>query len=154
MVQAKATDESAKIAGDDLIYRLKVTLAGTKPPVWRRLLLNGNERLDRVHMILNCAMGWTDTHLHAFEVCGTRYSVPDPAEPHDDKDERKVRLANLPLTAGSSFTYLYDFRDGWEHRVQVEESSRAILPCRRRAWPAGANVRRKISADPTGSGIS
>lgn len=114
-----------------MIYRLKVTLAGTKPPVWRRLLLNGNERLERVHMILICAMGWTDTHLHAFEVCGTRYSVPDPEEPHDDKDERKVRLADLPLTAGSSFAYLYDFGDGWEHRVHVEgveSDDTAVLP--------------------------
>lgn len=65
-------------------------------------------------------MGWTDTHLHAFEVCRTRYSVPDPESFHQDKDERKVRLADLPLRAGSSFYYWYDFGDGWEHRVLLE----------------------------------
>ena len=92
-----------------LIYRLKVTLRGSKPPIWRRVSLSGSDRLDRVHMILNCAMGWTDTHLHAFEIGGARYSVPDPETIQEDNDERKVTLAELPLTVGSSFTYWYDF---------------------------------------------
>lgn len=124
-----------------LVYRLKVTLLGTKPAVWRRVLLSGGEPLDRVHMILNCAMGWTDTHLHAFEVRGTRYSVPDPESFDQDKDERKVRLADLPLTPGSSFYYWYDFGDGWKHSVLVEEIESAaatVLPaCEagRRACP-------------------
>lgn len=113
----KAAGRGSKTA---LVYRLKVTLLGTKPPVWRRILLSGKEPLDRVHMIVNRAMDWTDTHLHAFEVGRTRYSVPDPEAFHGDKDERKVRLADLPLTVGSSFYYWYDFGDGWEHRILVE----------------------------------
>ncbi len=134
----KTTQHRDKTAS---VYRLKVILLGTKPPVWRRVLLSGKEPLDRVHMILNCAMGWTDTHLHAFEVRGTRYSVPDPEALHEDKDERKVRLADLPLTAGSSFYYWYDFGDGWEHRVLVEgiePADGSVLPaCEagRRACP-------------------
>jgi hypothetical protein len=122
--KAKRDDRSA------LIYRLKVTLRGSKPPIWRRLSLSGSDRLDRVHMILNCAMGWTDTHLHAFEIGGVRYSVPDPETIHEDNDERKVALAELPLTVGSSFTYWYDFGDGWAHRVVVE-----------RVAPAGSSTR-------------
>lgn len=103
-----------------LIYRLKISLYGVKPPIWRRVALSANEPLDRVHMILNCAMGWMDGHLHAFEICGTRYSVPDPDSPGDNEDERKARLGELPLTVGSSFYYWYDFGDGWKHRVTVE----------------------------------
>jgi hypothetical protein len=120
-----------------LIYRLKVTLRGSKPPIWRRVSLSGNDRLDRVHMILNCAMGWTDTHLHAFEIGGTRYSVPDPETIHEDKDERKVTLAELPLTVGSSFTYWYDFGDGWEHRVVVESVEPADASTKPPACEAG-----------------
>jgi Plasmid pRiA4b ORF-3-like protein len=116
----RTSKRNAKGGDTAVVYRLKVTLRGSKPPIWRRVLVSGNERLDRVHMILNCAMGWTDTHLHAFEIGGTRYSVPDPEGLHDDKDERRVRLVDLPLSAGSVFDYWYDFGDGWEHRVLVE----------------------------------
>src|SRR5579872_367935 len=122
-INMRTSRKSAKNAiGTNTVYRLKITLSGAKPPIWRRVSLSGNERLDRVHMILNCAMGWTDTHLHAFEIRGTRYSVPDPEAIYqdEDNDERKVRLADLPLTVGMSFNYSYDFGDGWEHRVLVE----------------------------------
>jgi hypothetical protein len=111
----------AKRAGKSgVVYRLKVTLTGAKPPIWRRVLVSGDEPLDRVHMILNCAMGWTDTHLHSFEIQGKHYSVPVPGGLNGDEDERQVRLAELPLTAGSSFRYSYDFGNGWKHRVVLE----------------------------------
>jgi len=111
----------AKRAGKSgVVYRLKVTLTGAKPPIWRRVLVSGDEPLDRVHMILNCALGWTDTHLHSFEIRGKHYSVPNPEELHEDEDERHVGLAELPLTAGASFRYWYDFGDGWKHHVVVE----------------------------------
>lgn len=35
-----------------------------------------------------------------------------------------VRLHSLPLAAGTSFTYVYDFRDNWEVQVKVER----VLP--------------------------
>lgn len=105
-----------------VVYRLKVTLQDTKPPIWRRVLVRGSEPLDRVHMILNMAMGWTDTHLHLFEVGGKSYGVPDPDGEFDfdDIDERTARLHDLGLHEGAWFTYLYDFGDGWRHRVDVE----------------------------------
>ena len=62
------------------VYQLKITLKGTKPPVWRRVLVDGSATLDQVHEVIQAAFGWWNYHLHEFEVGRTRYGVPDPDE--------------------------------------------------------------------------
>ena len=52
----------------EMVYRLKVTLKGSKPPIWRRLEVPGNITLAKLHHILQVAMGWTDSHLHSFKI--------------------------------------------------------------------------------------
>jgi Plasmid pRiA4b ORF-3-like protein len=47
-------------------YKLKVTLMGTKPVIWRRLLVPGNANLGWLHAVLQVAMGWTNSHLDHF----------------------------------------------------------------------------------------
>jgi hypothetical protein len=39
------------------IYQFKVTLLGTKPPIWRRLLVPANLTLAKLHDVLQTAMG-------------------------------------------------------------------------------------------------
>ena len=34
--------------------------------IWRRVLVPGSVRLSKLHDMLQAAMGWTDSHLHAF----------------------------------------------------------------------------------------
>lgn len=106
-------------------FQLKVTLADTKPPIWRRVLVDGNATLDHVHEVIQAAFGWWNYHLHEFEVGRTRYGVPDPDEDWGEppRDERRTRLDAI-AGEGSTFRYTYDFGDGWEHRVTVEK----VLP--------------------------
>ena len=40
------------------IYRLKVTLQGIRPPVWRRIEVPGDARLDQLSLMIQAAMGW------------------------------------------------------------------------------------------------
>ena len=47
----------------DTIAHLKVTLDDVEPTVMRRLEVPLNLRLDRLHLVLQVAIGWTDTHL-------------------------------------------------------------------------------------------
>ncbi len=58
------------------IYRLKITLRGTTPPVWRRILVPGDITLDQLHRVFQIVMGWTDSHLHQFHVGDVRYGDP------------------------------------------------------------------------------
>ncbi len=61
-----------------MIYRLKITLTGSRPPIWRRVEVDGNISLGELHQVIQIAMGWTDSHLHQFIVDDIYYSIPYP----------------------------------------------------------------------------
>ena len=48
------------------IARLKITLDHVWPTVMRRIEVPLKLRLDRVHVVLQFAMGWAGTHLYEF----------------------------------------------------------------------------------------
>lgn len=106
------------------IYRLKVTLKGIKPPIWRRFEVSDQMTLFKLHKVLQVVMGWTDSHLHQFIIGKTYYGEPDPVFGTDTVNDKKVKLAQLPLGEKSKFFYEYDFGDGWEHEILIEK----ILP--------------------------
>ena len=60
------------------IYQLKVTLLGTSPPIWRRLLVPADVTLAQLHDVLQAAMGWEDDHMHEFSIGQRRFGRPDP----------------------------------------------------------------------------
>lgn len=104
------------------VFQLKFTLLDTKPPIWRRVLVDGGGTLDHLHEVIQAAFGWWNTHLHEFEVGRTRYGVPDPHEDWGEppRDERRTRLDAI-AGEGSAFWYTYDFGDGWDHKITVEK---------------------------------
>ncbi len=112
-------------AGAQQVYQLKVTLADSKPPIWRRLLVTGDTRLSDLSTIILTAMGWDGYHLHQFIIDGVYYGVPHPDFADlDIYDESKVSLAQIASREKTKFVYEYDFGDSWEHIVLVEK----ILP--------------------------
>jgi hypothetical protein len=103
------------------IHTLKVTLRGVKPPVWRRIVVDSQIRVSALADVLEAAMGWVGGHLHLFDVDGVTYGEPDPEWDDDVIDERKARLADVLPKVTSRMRWDYDFGDGWEHDVVVEE---------------------------------
>ncbi len=103
------------------IYQLKIALTDITPPVWRRVLVPGGYTLDRVHRVIQYAMGWQDSHLHSFDVGGEQYGEPDPVGELVLRDELEVRL-DAVAGKGDVFRYTYDFGDWWEHEVTVEDA--------------------------------
>jgi len=108
----------------DRVYQLKATIVGTKPPVWRRLLVSETTTLANLHEILQAAFGWWDCHLHEFEIGGVRYGTDDgegwgPAP----KDESRARLRTVARER-TVLKYVYDFGDDWDHKVVIEK----VLP--------------------------
>ena len=55
------------MAKEASIARIKVVLDNVEPPVVRRLEVPINVKLDRLHTILQAAMGWTNSHLYEFQ---------------------------------------------------------------------------------------
>lgn len=105
------------------VFQLKVTLKGTKPPIWRRVLVESSATLDQLHEVIQAAFGWWNYHLYEFEVGRSRYGVPDP-DGFDvgppTRDAHETRLDQVG-GVGSSIAYTYDFGDNWEHTIIVEK---------------------------------
>ena len=107
------------------IYQLKVTLENIKPPIWRRILVPSNINLGQFHLVLQIAMGWTNSHLHQFTVGRTIYGRVDDEMGLDfgldQEDENQYTLADLLNREKSWLRYEYDFGDSWSHKVLLEK---------------------------------
>jgi len=105
------------------IARLKIVLDDVEPTVMRRLEVPLNLRLDRLHTVIQEAVGWTNSHLYEFRVRDVGFGIPDPDWGSGDGpiDARKTTLLDaIEDTSSKSFKYLYDFGDGWEHSIRIE----------------------------------
>ncbi|MBT2401755.1 plasmid pRiA4b ORF-3 family protein [Streptomyces sp. ISL-100] len=61
----------------DSVLPIKVSLADIRPPVWRRLQVPADITLDRLHQVIQTAMGWENYHMHVFETPAGEYGRPD-----------------------------------------------------------------------------
>jgi hypothetical protein len=107
-----------------MLYQLKVTLRGvSKPPVWRRVLVDADASLGELHQVIIAAMGWDDSHLHMFSDGGARYSTPDMDldDEDEDEDEDEFALADVLAEPGDRLRYTYDFGDSWDHDIKLEK---------------------------------
>jgi hypothetical protein len=103
---------------------LTVTLRDVDPRVWRRVVVPERTTLAELHRFLQAAMGWQDAHLWLFDVDGVRYG--DIEDLDDLGDPRTVSVG--AMSDGAVFRYDYDFGDGWEHDVRVEQHRVAEAP--------------------------
>jgi len=112
------------------IARIKVVLDDVTPTVLRRLEVPLSLKLDRLHMVLQVALGWTNSHLYEFRFKDIGFGVPDPDWGFGDGplDARKATLLDVIEDTGvKSFKYLYDFGDGWEHSIKIERIELAAV---------------------------
>ncbi len=74
--------------------------------------------MAKLSEMLLAAMGWTDSHLHTFDVGEKRYGMGGDDDPEEEIDEKGVTVLEA-LRDERRFTYEYDFGDGWEHDVEA-----------------------------------
>jgi Plasmid pRiA4b ORF-3-like protein len=109
------------------IIQLKITLQETKPPIWRRVLVDKRTTFFALHEIIQIVMGWEDDHLYEFKV--KDYRIADPDEEFGGfsfgntkfVDAATVTLEKTDLTTKNKFEYTYDFGDNWRHQILVEK---------------------------------
>ena len=128
-----------------------VVLTRVDPLVWRRIQVPSTYSFWDLHVAIQDAMGWQDSHLHEFNVAAPtgggirRIGIPDPDETEDGDVEEGRTVPIATITEGDwsalhlPMRYAYDFGDGWEHIVTLEAQglaeTRAKYPC----CVAGAN---------------
>ena len=105
------------------ILELDITLKGSKPKIWRRVLVPSDFIFHELHYIIQFAMGWTSSHLHQFITGKNDIYI---GIPHEDDwielvDSRKTKLSEYLGQPKDKVVYEYDFGDSWEHEVVVKE---------------------------------
>lgn len=107
------------------IYQLKITLADIRPPIWRRVEVK-DCTLEKLHQIIQVAMGWGSYHMWSFTLGDEEYGPPEmgdePFGMTDMEDSSNIKLSQIVAQGYKKFTYLYDFGDGWQHQIQIEKT--------------------------------
>lgn len=102
------------------IYQIHISLKGSQPKIWRRMLVKPDITLVDFHKIIQTVMGWTNSHLHQFIKGEDSYS-PEEFEVEDTKNSRTVKLNSLLKKEQDKINYEYDFGDGWLHDIVLEK---------------------------------
>jgi len=110
------------------IYQIQIALKGSKPKIWRRVLVPSDTSLVDLHYIIQIAMGWENAHLHQFIKGRTYYAEKmeddDFWDMGNNVDYSDMKVSDLLKKEKDKMVYEYDFGDGWEHNVVLEK----ILP--------------------------
>ena len=133
------------------VCQIKIVLLGTRPPIWRRVLVPADFTLAQLHNVVQTAMGWEDDHLHEFHIGGLRFGVPDP----DDAlmggrtciNEENAQVAGVLNKRGPKPKYIYDFGDSWEHALTVEKM---LIPEPNVAYPLCTGGKRNCPPEDCG----
>jgi hypothetical protein len=109
------------------IARLKITLDDVEPAVQRRVEVPLKIRLDRLHLVFQAALGWSNSHLYEIRAGGVGWGMVDPDWADGPMDASKSRLLDVLEDMGvKTLKYLYDFGDAWEHTVKIERIADAL----------------------------
>ena len=102
-------------------YQLKITIKGSHPPIWRRVIVPGKIDFQDLDNIIEDLFGWTHDHLYEFcdKTSGRRF------QPSDDEyfweTESVENLIDDCFIKGEKWTYTYDFGDDWVHDILIED---------------------------------
>lgn len=122
------------------VLQFKITLQDVKPAIWRRIQVPENYTFWDLHVAIQNAMGWLDTHMHEFTVQNPVTKVQEHLGTPDGENEPNAILPDWKINvkdyfdspANTSVFYLYDFGDNWEHEVKFEGTHEKIedkYPC-------------------------
>ncbi|MGX1702873.1 plasmid pRiA4b ORF-3 family protein [Microbacterium sp. NPDC055357] len=116
--------------------RLRITLEGSDPEIWRTLDIDAALSLRDLHDAIQLAMGWRMSHLHAFTDvdpmemsrglprigrAARRWSEPDPFEEGPPSEPGEATTILEAFAFDGPLFYEYDFGDGWTHRIDLIE---------------------------------
>ena len=117
------------------IARLKITLNDVEPKVMRRIDVPVRIRLDRLHLVIQAAMGWTNSHLWGFEAGGTHWGDADMMDLGDGPlpASKSTLLSVMEDIGTKTIHYVYDYGDNWDHTIRIERVGDAepgkLYPC-------------------------
>jgi len=105
---------------------ISIELGESDPLVWRRIVVPADYNLYQLHMAVQGAFGWENSHL--FQFCEKDltdpmgYGIPDDFD-SDTKvfDAKKNKISKILKKPGQQYHYIYDFGDHWRHLIKFEK---------------------------------
>lgn len=97
---------------EKMVYQLKISIKGAKPPIWRRILVKPTITFKELHQNIQDIFDWDDSHLYMFR--GKKNDYED-GESH--KHSIKTELSDIK----DKIIYTYDFGDNWKHEIILEK---------------------------------
>ena len=106
----------------DCVFQVKITLRGIDPPIWRRIQTKDCS-LEKLHALIQVAMGWEFEHPYRFEIGGVEFADVETDEEEEVRDVRATKLSDVTPASHRRprLYYEYDFGDEWVHQLIVEE---------------------------------
>jgi hypothetical protein len=105
----------------DQVAELKVSLSGSRPPIWRRVRLPVMATLGDLHDVIQVVFGWDGDHLHVFQAGKKQYS--DPLMDLDEtRNEEAIGLRDAMARNAGKISYTYDLGACWEHEITLEQT--------------------------------
>lgn len=101
------------------VHRIKVTLHGTKPPIWRRFEVPSDISLEGLHGVLQVGFSWLGDHMWLFETPAGQYGMPGSGLGFRSAEAKK--LSSVAAQRGDRIRYEYDFGDSWVHDIVIED---------------------------------
>jgi len=111
------------------VFQFKITLKDIKPPIWRRIQVPESYTFWDLHVAIQDAMGWTDSHLHHFEMRNPLTGMKEEIGIPDEEDMMDIKIrAGWERNIADYFTndnnrahYIYDYGDNWEHAIKLDK---------------------------------
>lgn len=113
------------------VLQFKITLMDTAPAIWRKIVVPESYTFYDFHVAIQDAMGWWDYHLHDFRIEDAKEKrgfvrIECPwIEPESEEDSwlftTEVPLKTFIMKTGDIARYHYDYGDGWELEVLLED---------------------------------
>lgn len=106
------------------VFQIQISLNGSKPRIWRRILIPADLLLSDFHKIIQTTMGWENAHLHQFIKNRTFYTIKLEGDDFwgemNNVDYKGMKVSDLLVAEKDKIIYEYDFGDGWEHVILLE----------------------------------
>ncbi|MFD1066142.1 plasmid pRiA4b ORF-3 family protein [Oceanobacillus locisalsi] len=111
-----------------LVLQLNIHVKDVESPKQRTLLVSEQSTFEELHLYLQVAFAWSDTHLHFFSQNGTTIVPQEEDFKHQPKavNEETAVLSDYLKKSGDQLTYIYDLNMDWQHTITLEH--KAELP--------------------------
>ncbi|WP_057881099.1 plasmid pRiA4b ORF-3 family protein [Companilactobacillus kimchiensis] len=105
---------------------ITVKLLDYKPSSWRKLIVPITLRYDQLHVLIQLAFGWKNSHLYSFMPKHTDIEYLDYVDELEDYYNTRPLAANeyYPYQdlVNDSVTYTYDFGADWRHQITLKRT--------------------------------